>query len=60
MSKILFLDLDGTIREPASGEKFINDPHDQRIIEGVREAIAHYSSRKLKALCASIAPLFCC
>lgn len=40
--KTLFLDLDGTVREPASGAKFINEPSDQRLIEGVREAIAHY------------------
>ena len=45
MTKILFLDLDGTVREPASGAKFIDDPHDQRVIEGAKEAIAHYSSR---------------
>lgn len=46
MPKILFLDLDGTVREPKSGAKFINDPHDQNLIEGVKEAIAHYSSRE--------------
>lgn len=44
--KILFLDLDGTVREPASGAKFINDPHDQQLITGVKEAIAHYFSRE--------------
>lgn len=42
MTKILFLDLDGTIREPKSGAKFINDPMDQQLIDGVTEAIAHY------------------
>jgi len=40
--KLLMLDLDGTIREPLSGEKFIQHPHDQRIIEGAAQAIAHY------------------
>ena len=43
---ILFADLDGTLREPASGDKFINDPTDQQVIEGVREAIAYYHSQK--------------
>lgn len=42
---ILFLDLDGTIREPANGTRFINDPHDQQLIEGVKDAIAHYHHR---------------
>lgn len=40
--RILFLDLDGTVREPKSGAKFINDPYDQRLIDGVKNAIAHY------------------
>lgn len=39
---LLLLDADGTIREPASGETFINDPYDQRIISGADEAIKHY------------------
>lgn len=44
MTKILFVDLDGTIREPKSGAKFISElnPYDQRIIEGADKAIAHY------------------
>lgn len=42
---ILFLDCDGTIREPSSGDKFINHPNDQRIIEGAREAIEYYSQK---------------
>jgi D-glycero-D-manno-heptose 1,7-bisphosphate phosphatase len=42
MTKILFLDLDGTVRQTKSGATFINDPHDQQIIEGVVEAIARY------------------
>ncbi|NEP56019.1 MAG: HAD-IIIA family hydrolase [Symploca sp. SIO2G7] len=34
------LDLDGTVRTTISGKKFINDPHDQKLIPGVREKIA--------------------
>lgn len=40
MSKILFLDLDGTVRKSKSGATFINDPYDQELIPGVEEAIA--------------------
>lgn len=36
------LDLDGTVREPLSGEKFIQHPQEQKIIEGADKAIAHY------------------
>lgn len=42
MSKLLLLDCDGTIREPASGGKFIQNPKDQKIIKGADWAIAHY------------------
>lgn len=42
MNRLLMVDLDGTIRETLSGEKFIRHPHDQRIIEGADKAIAHY------------------
>ncbi len=42
MVKLLMLDLDGTVRAPMSGEKFIQHPQDQRIIEGAERAIAHY------------------
>jgi len=41
--KLLMLDLDGTIRQPASGEKFISCPTDQKIIDGADKAIASYS-----------------
>ncbi|MBD0361546.1 MAG: hypothetical protein ICV55_01975 [Coleofasciculus sp. C3-bin4] len=44
MKKIFFLDLDGTVRESKSGAKFINDPYDQKLIVGVKEAIAHYNA----------------
>ncbi|MEG4420809.1 HAD-IIIA family hydrolase [Microcoleus sp. LAD1_D5] len=40
---ILFLDLDGTVRRSCSGKTFINDPKDQELIPGVKEAIAQYS-----------------
>lgn len=40
--KILFLDCDGTIREPLSGAKFISHPRDQRIIPGADKAIQHF------------------
>ena len=29
MTKILFLDLDGTVRRTKTGAKFIRDPYDQ-------------------------------
>jgi D-glycero-D-manno-heptose 1,7-bisphosphate phosphatase len=41
--KLLLLDMDGTVRMPISDNKFINQPDDQRLIDGVSEAIAHYS-----------------
>jgi len=44
MQKILFLDMDGTIRRPKSGEKFIQSPKDQEPIPGAEEAIAKYAS----------------
>lgn len=50
MTKILFLDCDGTIREPASGAKFINRPDDQRILEGAAEAIAYYHEKNWKII----------
>lgn len=43
MSKILFLDLDGTVRQTKSGATFINDPYDQELMPGVVEAITQYS-----------------
>jgi D-glycero-D-manno-heptose 1,7-bisphosphate phosphatase len=42
MIRLLLVDLDGTIREPLSGEKFIQHPQDQRIIKGADQALAHY------------------
>lgn len=43
MTKILFLDLYGTVRRPKSEATFINEPLDQEIIPGVTEAIARYA-----------------
>jgi D-glycero-D-manno-heptose 1,7-bisphosphate phosphatase len=48
--KTLFLDLDGTVREPASGAKFISRPYDQRIIEGANDALEYYHSKKWKII----------
>ena len=42
MNKILILDMDGTCREPTSGEQFIQHPMDQKIIPGADTAIARY------------------
>ena len=44
MTKLLLLDLDGTVREPVSGAKFINEPKDQFIFLGARNAIDRYSA----------------
>lgn len=40
--KLLLVDCDNTIREPDSGEKFIQYPQDQRIIRGADKAIGYY------------------
>lgn len=42
MANILFLDLDGTVRRTKTGATFINDPYDQELIPGVKEAIARH------------------
>ena len=47
MTKILFLDLDGTVRQTKSGATFINDPYDQELIVGVEDAIARYHDYKI-------------
>lgn len=41
MNKLLLLDCDGTLREPASGEKFIQHPLDQQVISGADKGVAH-------------------
>lgn len=45
MTKLLMVDLDGTVRETASGKTFIEEPHDQKIIEGADKALSHYHSK---------------
>jgi D-glycero-D-manno-heptose 1,7-bisphosphate phosphatase len=45
MSKIIFFDLDGTLRETISGKTFINEPHDQKAIEGTEKALAYYQEK---------------
>jgi hypothetical protein len=40
VTKLLLVHLDGTIREPLSGEKFIQHPQDQKIIKGADKVIA--------------------
>lgn len=42
MTKLLLLDLDGCIREPLSGKKFIQYPRDQKVIKGADRAIAYH------------------
>lgn len=44
-TKLLILDLDGTVRRPKSGAKFINNPLDQEIIPEAAKAIARYHSQ---------------
>lgn len=45
--KLLFLDLDGTVRRPKSGAKFITNPEDQELIPGVKDAINRYPDWKI-------------
>jgi D-glycero-D-manno-heptose 1,7-bisphosphate phosphatase len=42
MAKLLILDKDGTLTRPKSGAKFVQNPEDQELISGVKEAIARY------------------
>ncbi|MEG4013103.1 MULTISPECIES: HAD-IIIA family hydrolase [unclassified Microcoleus] len=45
MSKTIFFDLDGTLRQTKSGETFISDPADQQPIEGMQRALAYYQEK---------------
>lgn len=45
MTKLLLVDCDGTIRESASGNKFIQYPKDQQIIDGAGSALAYYQNQ---------------
>ena len=44
-AKIIFFDLDGTLRETASGKTFINEPTDQKAIQGTQKALAYYQEK---------------
>jgi D-glycero-D-manno-heptose 1,7-bisphosphate phosphatase len=42
--QLLLLDLDGTVREPLDGHKFIQRPRDQQIISKADQAVAYYTA----------------
>lgn len=44
LTKILCLDMDGTVRRSKSGKIFIEGPDDIEIIPGMKERILHYQS----------------
>lgn len=41
---LLLLDMDGTVREPLDGHKYIQRPRDQRIIAKAEQACAYYAA----------------
>lgn len=43
--RLIFFDLDGTLRHPKSGAQFINDPYDQEPIEGAAQGVAYFASK---------------
>lgn len=45
MNNIIFLDLDGTLRQTISGKTFISQPEDQKPIEGTQKALAYYREK---------------
>jgi D-glycero-D-manno-heptose 1,7-bisphosphate phosphatase len=47
---LLLLDLDGTVREPLDGHKFIQRPRDQRIIAKAEQACAYYAVKGWKII----------
>lgn len=49
--KLYLFDLDGTLRQPKSGAKFINDPQDQQPIPGAIEAVKRAS---LQGICVGV------
>ena len=44
MTKLLLLDLDGTVRQTISGAKFINDPQDQELIPEAAAALQRWAA----------------
>jgi D-glycero-D-manno-heptose 1,7-bisphosphate phosphatase len=44
-NKIIFFDLDGTLRQTKSGKTFINEPDDQQPIEGTQKALSYYQDK---------------
>jgi D-glycero-D-manno-heptose 1,7-bisphosphate phosphatase len=44
---LLLIDMDGTLREPLSGQQYFQHPQDQRIIEGTQIAIRAYKGMKI-------------
>jgi len=44
-NNIIFFDLDGTLRKTISGKTFINEPQDQKAIEGTQKALAYYREK---------------
>lgn len=51
--KLLILDKDGTLVRPASGEEFVQHPHDQELIPGVAEVVARHTADGWKMAIAS-------
>lgn len=45
ITKIIFFDLNETLRETVSGKTFISEPTDQKAIEGTQKALAYYQSK---------------
>jgi D-glycero-D-manno-heptose 1,7-bisphosphate phosphatase len=44
-NNIIFFDLDGTLRETISRKTFINEPQDQKVIEGTQKALSYYQQK---------------
>lgn len=43
--KLMIWDLDGSLRQTASGQTFISEPADQKPIAGASEALAYYANK---------------
>lgn len=53
MEKLLLLDKDGTLIQPASGAKFVQQPWDQEPLPGVQAAVTHYVQQGYKPVIVS-------